>query len=66
MPLHVSSTRDHNQEVKIKTKLLQNNHIQIKYQNALIVKSNLITELFHVPAKNLSTCTGYFYGTTDF
>jgi len=32
-----------------------------------IVKSkfNPITELFHVPTKNLSTCTGYFYGVTD-
>ena len=33
--------------------------------NALIVNSNPITELFHVPTKNLSTCTGYFYGVTD-
>jgi len=50
----------------IKTKLLQNNNIQIAYQMLSLFNSNLITELFHVTTKNLLTCTGYFYGVTDF
>ena len=31
--------------------------------NSLTVKSNLITELFHVPTKNLPTCTGISMGS---
>jgi len=48
----------------IKAKLLQNNNIQITYQKLSLLK--VTTELFHVPTKNLPTCTGYFYGVNYF
>jgi len=49
----------------IKTKLLQNNNIQITYQMLSLLKVILSQNYFMFQQKNLSACTGYFYGVTD-
>ena len=48
----------------VKTKLLQKNNIQKTYQMLSLLKV-ILSQLFHVSTKNLSTCTGYFYGVTN-